>query len=167
MVHKGSRVVRECAELSSRWGLPLEFHVAGEPVDMTLFEQRTPRLVTYGRYKRDDLPSMLDGIGVHVAWFPVQWPEAYCYVLSEVMVTGLPVVGAELGALPERLAGRPLSLVEPWDADPEVWLELFLRLYEGRWPSPPALAPYAYPDDFYIEGYWTPKIPSRRNVADP
>jgi len=50
------------------------------------------------------------------------------------MRAGLPIVASNLGALPERLAGRPASWIAAWDSPTEVWLDAFVRLWEGSLP---------------------------------
>ena len=62
-----------------------------------------------------------------LVWFPALWPETYSYTLSEVMRTGLPIVVPDLGAFPERVAGRPLTWVAHWDRSPEDWCAFFAQ----------------------------------------
>jgi hypothetical protein len=54
----------------------------------------------------------------------------------------LPVVVPNLGALPERVAGRPWSWIVDWDWPAKRLLEFFLDIrqrhfIEGRAPEPP------------------------------
>ncbi|MFZ7112438.1 MAG: hypothetical protein ACOWYE_12205, partial [Desulfatiglandales bacterium] len=64
----------------------------------------------------------------HLIWFPAQWPETYSYTLSAALESGRPLVVPDIGAFPERVRGRPLTWVEPWDKPSDRWLEFFLDL---------------------------------------
>ena len=61
-------------------------------------------------------------------WFPAAWPETYSFTLSAAIEAGLPIVASEIGAFPERLAGRPLTWLIPPTLDPAAWLTLFERV---------------------------------------
>ena len=59
-------------------------------------------------------------------WFPVQVPETYSYTLTAAIYSGLPIVASRIGALPERLEGRPLTwLVDDAAAPASKWLATF------------------------------------------
>ena len=118
---KGADLLEAAAMVARRRGLPLEFHLLGyayRPLDAAVIE--------HGAYAEADLPRLLDEIGADIVWFTALWPETYSYTLSEVLQAGLPVVAPDLGAFPERLAGRPLTWIRSWQNTPEEWLEWFM-----------------------------------------
>ncbi|MBK8536472.1 MAG: glycoside hydrolase family 99-like domain-containing protein [Candidatus Competibacteraceae bacterium] len=118
------------------------------------------RLILHGRYINEELPARLAGINPHLAWFPAQWPETYCYTLSACLQAGLPVVATDLGAFPERLAGRPWSWIRPWQTRPVAWNDFFVAIRtqhfaNGSPPFPPTgQAPT--PELDYIQEYLQP-----------
>jgi len=61
-----------------------------------------------------------------VLLFAAQVPETYAYTLSVALESGVPIVASALGALPERLAGRPQSAMVAWSAPPCVWNDALL-----------------------------------------
>ena len=54
-------------------------------------------------YSRADLPSMLKALKVDLVCILPIWPETFCYVLSEVLACGIPVIATDIGALGERV----------------------------------------------------------------
>jgi glycosyltransferase involved in cell wall biosynthesis len=153
--HKGIQRFRDCSDAARRQQLPLQFGLAGyvdaaggkppqghEPFDQT------------GPYNNDRLPELLKKLGTHVVWFPAQWPETFSYTLSACLELGLPVVAPDLGAFPERVAGRSWTWIVPWDWDTARVLEFFLSIRQKNFltgstpPVPPPHGPKAA-DDFY------------------
>ncbi len=161
--HKGAAMVEAVMEAADP--ATLEFHLIGDVEDDFPAEART-RLRIGGRYQEADLPALIRQARPHVLWFPASWPETYSYTLSAGIESGLPIVASRLGALPERLAGRPLTwLVEP-SFDTVPWLDAFkaaraaLHGPAPRGPDRPSVA------DFYTEPYLAAPAVHRRGLVD-
>ncbi|MCG3769911.1 MAG: putative mycofactocin biosynthesis glycosyltransferase MftF [Nitrosomonadaceae bacterium] len=78
-----------------------------------------------GRYKEEQLGSLISEIAPDVFWFPSVCPETYSYTLSVALALGAPIIATSIGAFPERLRGVENSqLVSPF-AEPEVWISAF------------------------------------------
>jgi hypothetical protein len=94
----------------------------------------------HGAYNEEDLPRLLAELQPDLAWFPAQWPETYSYTLSASLQAGLPVVGPDLGAFPERLSGRSWSWVRRWNTSTADWLAFFEDVRRGHFVdgTPPA-----------------------------
>jgi glycosyltransferase involved in cell wall biosynthesis len=127
-LHKGFLRLRACASEAERRKLPLRFEAVAEA----------------GPYRNEQLPGLLREMGAHVVWFPAQWPETFSYTLSVCLELGLPVVAPDIGAFPERLAGRRWSWIVPWDQDPDRMLEFFLAIRQENFLT--GIAP-AVPED--------------------
>lgn len=151
--HKGIRRFRTAALAAKEKTLPLRFVLVGY-VDR---EGKEPFVVT-GRYRNDQLPELLREAGAHVVWFPAQWPETFSYTLSAALEVGLPVIAPDMGAFPERLAGRNWTWVVPWDEDAGRMVEFFLAVRRDHFLTgiephvPPTRGPTASPD-FYPVAY--------------
>ena len=148
--HKGAAIVEAMLEAADP--AALEFHLIGDTED-DFPEYARERMSVSGRYREADLPGLLKKIRPHLLWFPASWPETYSYTVSAGIESGLPIVASRIGALPERLEGRPLTwLVEP-TFETEPWLAAFaaVRSALGQ-PVPPAAARAAVPD-FYADAY--------------
>ncbi|MCL1960802.1 MAG: methyltransferase domain-containing protein [Desulfovibrionaceae bacterium] len=138
---KGANVLAEAALVAKETGAPVEFHLLGYGHRQLPVAPRA-RLTVHGRYAEADLPELLNKLQPDLVWFPAQWPETYCYVLSACLLGGWPVAATAIGAFPERLAGRPWTWLKPWDTPAAEWLAFFAdirqRYYStGAPPEPP------------------------------
>lgn len=144
---KGPDLLEETARLAATRGVKVEFRLIG-------FAYRAlsaPGLKITGKYKPEDLPRLLADYDPHLVWFPAQWPETYSYTLSACLAAGLPVAATDLGAIAERLYGRPATWLLPWWASAAAWVSLLAGLREGRAPAetlaatrPPAAVPSSF-----------------------
>ena len=153
--HKGAGALRACLPYSNRNGL--EFIIIGSrETDFPL--PHGAELTETGAYEEKDLARLIGEMRPHLLWFPAPWPETYSYTLSAAIDAGLPIVAADLGALPERLSGRPWTWLVPARAEATAWLEAFASvrhaLLEGR--SPISGLPRAIDKDFYPDAYLMP-----------
>jgi len=107
--HKGFAVVKACLSDAVARDLPLEFSVVGFSMnDIEL--QRGGRAFVTGPYDYDEAQALIARENCTLALFPALWPEVWCYALSEVLASGLPVLAFAIGAFPERLAGHPRAV---------------------------------------------------------
>ena len=149
--HKGAHAV--AAVLAAANPDMIEIKLIGHAMDGFPRELR-PLLRETGKYMGQDLPRLLGEYRPHIAWFPMPAPETYSYTLTAAMNAGLPIVATDIGVLPERLAGRPMSWLAPPNATPEQWLAIFdevgaaLRSRE----TPPPATRSAVPD-FHLTDY--------------
>ncbi|MDO5290125.1 MAG: methyltransferase domain-containing protein [Pseudomonadota bacterium] len=157
---KGSTTLEAAAMIAAAQSAPLQFYLLGY-ADRPQPQQPHNSLSIHGMYRDEDLPRLIERLQPDLLWFPAQWPETYSYTLSAALRSGLPIVAPDLGAFPERLAGRRWSWLRPWDTSPADWVAFFNLLRErhfmtGTEPSPaPALpvqaATWCYADD-YLRG---------------
>jgi len=88
-------------------------------------------------------------------------PSALARDLSAALRNGLPVVVPDIGSFQERVKGRPMSWVQPWNSGPEEWVKFFMSLNK-REKNVPLLqnTPWRNPNPYdYKENYLT-GIPS-------
>ncbi len=123
---KGADLLEECAKDAASRNLPIEFHLLGYAYRH--LSSPASRLTVHGKYGDADLPRLLQKLAPHVAWFPAQWPETFSYTLSAALRERLAVASTNLGAFPDRLAGREHSWVLPWESGAMAWNDFFVRL---------------------------------------
>ena len=105
-----------------------------------------------GGYNSGDVGSVIQQLDATVAWIPSQVPETYSYAASEMMRTGLPLVVSGFGALPERVAAYPSSIVVDWDAGDREWL--MALLHANSLPNAlDVLSGLSEPSAFYPDEY--------------
>lgn len=121
---KGADILESCAIDAIERQLPIEFHLLGHAY-RELLQRPQSALLIYGQYKDIDLQELLAQVNPHFVWFPAVWPETYCYTLSACMEAGLPIVAPRLGAFEERLSGRKLTWLQPWNQNPQAWNDFF------------------------------------------
>jgi glycosyltransferase involved in cell wall biosynthesis len=134
--HKGREIVEACLREAAQ--LQIEFMLIGStqppfPPDIGKFLSET------GIYGSSELLRLLKNLNPHVIWFPQPVPETYSYTLSAAIDSGLPILATRIGALPERLAGRPLTWFEDDVAAPaSKWLATFESIREQLARTPPS-----------------------------
>jgi glycosyltransferase involved in cell wall biosynthesis len=117
---KGLHVVAGCANDAKARGLPLTFRLLGATAQPITQSPDVP-LTLHGSYVEARLPALLAAEHADVLFFPAQVPETYSYTLSVALATDTPIVASAIGAFAERLAGRALVRMLPFDAPPSVW----------------------------------------------
>ena len=140
-------------------GRDMEFHLLGYA-----YRALEGGVITHGPYRNGEVYRLVEEIAPDVVWYPAQWPETYSYTLSIALHCGLPVVVPDIGAFPERVAGRAASVVLPWDTSPADLLAFWEGVLERRdLPSGAAQGCPARPADeqdpaFYQGDYLRPVV---------
>lgn len=127
---KGGAVFRKVARLALDQGLPFEFHAVG-----TVDAGDLGNIIAHGTEPHkmaETAAAVVAEVRPHLAWFPFQAPETYSFALSDALAMRLPVLASRLGAIPERLEGRRLTWLLPFDASPRRWLNMLVRLRRTR-----------------------------------
>lgn len=152
---KGADLLERCAQDAAERRLPVTFHLVGEAF-RSLEQGPRSALRVHGRYAEAELGERLASIAPHLIWFPAQWPETYSFTLSEAMRLGYPIAATDIGALHDRLAGKPGCWLLPWDTEAREWNELFVRLATkggDRRPAAQKLPPVEKGTFSYETGY--------------
>ncbi len=104
--YKGYEVLLQCARDAAKRDLPLEFVVVGfTQADAAL--ERTGRVFITGAYREGEALPLLQREAPDVVFLASVSPETWCYALDPALESGLPVVAFDIGAIRERLHGRP------------------------------------------------------------
>ncbi|MEP7183781.1 MAG: glycosyltransferase, partial [Betaproteobacteria bacterium] len=164
---KGLATVVGCAADAKSRGLPLAFHVLGATTAPVPQMPALP-LTLSGEYDEADLAWRLAAERPDALFFPAQVPETWSYTLSAAMESGAPIVASALGAIGERLAGRPrVTLLRP-DAPAADWNDALLRATTAaRCADPTTVEPTgALPPEEYRTRYLAP-FPAGAVARDP
>ena len=157
---KGAAVLSRVARLASRHKQPVEFSLLGE----SLYPLPSSVAVS-GAYQDVDLDRLIRDRAPHLLWLPAQVPETWCYTLSAGLRAGLPILASDIGALSERLSGRPATRLLSPRSSPEVWLKALLamrrQMIRGggvvEWQQQPRLGFYRAGDYLQCRRSETPK----------
>jgi GT2 family glycosyltransferase/glycosyltransferase involved in cell wall biosynthesis len=106
-VNKGLNIVKNLIQaLPEDVTLVLIGYIPSSLIDGCLKSSiKTGRLVVTGKYMNDQQAlHVLREIAPASIFFPGQIPETHSYTLDIAISTGLPIIGCNVGAIPERLA---------------------------------------------------------------
>ena len=149
-LEKGADLLEQTAVLAKRHAAPLEFRLLGYAY------RSLSSVTTLGAYSDGDIDALIAEQGADLVWFPCRWPETYSYTLSAALRCGLPLVVPDIGSFPERVAGRPLTWVLPFDNPAEACLEALCAARDHLlnapgdaldW-APPRLGEFCYDSDY-------------------
>ena len=158
---KGRATIIEVARRIHDEKLPVEITCLGKARaanEMAL--SSLPNVHVLGAYDQQDLPEIVAGIDPHVVWLPFTVPETHSYALSDATALGLPVLASGIGAIPERVMGRPSTWLVSPPTDAERHFQWIKKLYLDRMQTRPAwqqidhLPPVL--DRFYPDAYLEP-----------
>jgi hypothetical protein len=151
---KGMDLVTACARDARVRGLRLHFRVIGHiarPVDG---EAGLPLSFT-GEYPEGALASLIERERGDAVLFPAQWPETWSYTLTAAIDSGLPILATDLGAFPERLAGRSGARILPWNEKPSRCNDALLDMIRPSVAARAEPAAREYPGAYrnrYLQG---------------
>jgi glycosyltransferase involved in cell wall biosynthesis len=131
---KGLGLLEACIADAAERALPLHFRVLGYTARPIAPWPLQPYSVT-GEYPEGRLAELLALERGDAVFFPAQCPETFSYTLSDCLDTPLAIVATDLGALPERLAGRANARIVPWDSTARAVNDVFMEIAR---PSQPA-----------------------------
>jgi glycosyltransferase involved in cell wall biosynthesis len=157
--HKGLSDIVAVARAVQARRLPIEIACLGEDLGAVPADLQQGGVVrVLGGYADAALHRILCRLRPHLAWLPFVAPETHSFALSDCMLHGLPILATGIGAIPERVEGRPATwLVRPEEAYPTAFLGWIERLMRDRLQTPPrwlstSHLPPAVPD-FYDAAY--------------
>jgi len=110
--HKGGKLLDELIAESNKQGFPFEWVVIGITSNISEnYYAKEKNFIVHGNYKPNEVPALLKAYQIDIVLFISIWPETYCYTLSEVMLSGYPVVVSNLGALGQRVRDHNCGIV--------------------------------------------------------
>lgn len=139
---KGADLLERAASYRDSQGR-LEYHLLGYA-----YRPLAEEIICHGAYKDFDLEEKIKEINPHLVWFPAQWHETYCYVLTTVLKIGLPILATDLGAIHERLANRPLSFIHSWKASGKECNDTILQIRDWLQQTVNVDEPWLQVEDF-------------------
>ena len=126
-------VVRALAQVPK--DLPVRLRIAGtgtEPAYVRSIEQaarRDPRIEMVGLVEHEQVPKFLETIDVLAV--PSRYMETGPIVVQEAQALGIPVMGADLGGIAERVRPSVDGWLLPFD-DPRPWTDAIIEAVTDR-----------------------------------
>jgi len=121
-VQKGATLVANLDRLLRSRGLNTPIIVIGE-IDTRFITPGNTNIRIHGRYRREELPSLLRKYEISLCLMPSVIPETFSYSTQELMALGVPLVSFNIGAPAERIRtyergeiAHDISAESAWDA---------------------------------------------------
>jgi len=99
-IAKGAYVVKELVEYIDKNNIKAKVILIGD----IAIEIDSPSFQKTGRYKKDELPSIVKNLNITKFLIPSIWPETFSYTTDEIMQMGYPLVVFDIGAPAERVS---------------------------------------------------------------
>lgn len=99
-VAKGKLVLKDVIKGINRLKKNSLFIIGPSPF---IFSRQTDYVHFLGKYKLDDLSTLIETNHIGIVIFPSVWPETFSYAVSEYMRLGLVIVSLMIGAQGEKL----------------------------------------------------------------
>ena len=96
---KGSQIIKQMIQLIERDKLDINIVVIGEITEPI----KSKHFHSTGKYKRDELPTIIQEHQIDIFLIPSIWPETFSYTTQEIMMMELPLMVFDLGAPAERV----------------------------------------------------------------
>ena len=160
--NKGLRLVEGVGRLIAERGLDLHIDCLGADDSFPTGGEQAPHGIRLlGGYRQEELNPLICRLRPHLAWLPFTAPESHSFALSNAMLQGLPILATGIGAVTERMAGRPGSwLLSPEEATVEGFAAWLARLQNERLGTPPRWLPTQHlpplAEGFYERDYLRP-----------
>ncbi|RUM74646.1 MAG: hypothetical protein DSZ12_05165 [Sulfurovum sp.] len=95
---KGVDIIKQLVERIEKEKLAINVVVIGEITEKI----KSKHFKVTGRYKREDVPKLIQKHQIDIFLIPSVWPETFSYTTQEIMMMGLPLMVFNLGAPAER-----------------------------------------------------------------
>lgn len=107
---KGLSILKKFAEFSIGKDYKICMNGAVGESNLDVF-CRNDNFVQYGKYKKEDIYERLVSQKIGVVFFTSICPETFSYVVSELMLTGIPIACFDIGAQAEKIKKYPLGRI--------------------------------------------------------
>ncbi len=127
MKTKGSDILCEMAEIIKKDGLKARIVIIGP--DLENCKERS--IIFNGRYKKEELPELIEKYETDIVFIASVWPETFSYTTEEAMKMGVPVAAFDIGAPAERLKNYDKGLIIE-EISARAAVDKIMEYLEGR-----------------------------------
>ena len=110
---KGLKYLREVTTAAANSDIII--HLFGKAADKK-YNKNRKNYIYHGQYLQKDLPSLLFVNDIKLICLMSMWPETYSYTLSESLISEIPVITFNLGAVAERVRTIDAGWILPIDS---------------------------------------------------
>lgn len=120
---KGSRTAKAIMDILAD---KFEWYIIGGIGDVELHKVNRKNIHKSGWYHQKNVKTFLAGQQIDLVCILPTWPETFCYTVSESLLSGIPILATDIGAVGERLRDSGLG----WLVSPEMSAEAIAKKIE-------------------------------------
>ncbi len=109
-----------------------EWYVIGDIGYEPLLKLEKDNFFKLGRYTVNELPMLIEALGIELVCVLSVWPETFCYTISEAVLCGLPVLGTDIGAVGDRIKRHKYGWTVPADTDEEKLAKYIDSIFKNK-----------------------------------
>ena len=128
-IHKGAKTLEYL--IKNTKNKKIKYHLFGVSELESLLHSKG-NYEYHGKYKREDLPRLLQQNNIHLVCNLSIWPETYSYTLTETIACGVPVLGYDLGAVGERIQKYGFGWIIPLQIGDKAIVQKIDDIYQDK-----------------------------------
>ncbi|AEE14041.1 glycosyl transferase family 2 [Thermodesulfobium narugense DSM 14796] len=102
-IHKGAHIVSSLATYVDYHNINIKIHIFGDIFEPYESFNYIKTVIKHGRYKKEDLPKLMEENEIDIIFIPSIWPETFSFTTEEAIKMELPLAVFDLGAPAERV----------------------------------------------------------------
>ena len=128
-IHKGARILEYLIKNTKNENIV--YHLFGDSEFSSLRKNKS-NYIFHGKYSRTELSSLLKNNNINLVCNLSICEETYSYTLTEVIASGVPVLGFDIGAVGQRIKESKCGYVIPATDDNSCVYTKILDIYNNR-----------------------------------
>ena len=96
-----------------------DWFLIGGLADVDLYALEKKNLTKINRYSQEEAGRILRENKIDLVCILPIWPETFCYTLSEALLSGVPVLTTDIGAVGERMKNSFCGWTVPYQSEPK------------------------------------------------
>ena len=128
---KGSRLIGDIIRSNTN-KQEVMWYLIGTIGDKTLDAIEQDNLVKVGTYSQEMVQGLLEGYGIDLVCLLPLWAETFSYTLSEAVISGIPVLATDIGAISERIKAEDIGFLVDVNEKPEVIMKEILAIFQEK-----------------------------------
>ncbi len=122
----------KACQMIQQGGNKYDWYIIGGIGDEKLISLEKSYVHKTGWYRREDVKQILNQNLIDIVCILPIWAETFCYTVSETELSGIPVLGTDIGAVGERLRSEQTGWIVAKDASAKDILATIENIFNDR-----------------------------------
>lgn len=128
-IHKGGKILQQLIKETKN--PHIKYHLFGTS-EFKELENNKKNYIYHGRYKRENLPKLLEENKINLVCNFSIWAETYSYTLTEEIASGVPVLSFDIGAVGERIKKNNYGYTMDVNSSISEIIEKINQIFENK-----------------------------------